>query len=66
MLHSLQKATKTRYEIPAALWRLAFSSLFAQKKFDFAQDDRLIVCFVVFVRFRRDAREVAQWRERNE
>ena len=34
MLHSLQKATKTRYEIPAALWRLAFSSLFAQKKFD--------------------------------
>ena len=31
-----------------------------------AQDDRLAGCFAVIVRFRRDAREVAQRRERNE
>ena len=39
MLHLLQKATQTRLEIPAALWRLGFSSLLAQKNFDYAQDD---------------------------
>jgi hypothetical protein len=44
MLHLLQKATKTRLEIPAALWRLGFSSLLAQKNFDFAQDDMLGEC----------------------
>ena len=30
----LWQATEILNEIPAALWRLAFSSLFAQKKFD--------------------------------
>ena len=31
---SFWQATEILNEIPAALWRLAFSSLFAQKKFD--------------------------------
>ena len=46
---SIQKATEISSEIPAALRRLAFSSLFAQKKFDklrmtysgFVPDNRL-------------------------
>ena len=40
---SHQKATETSNEIPLRLVARAFSSLFAQKKFDSAQDDRLIV-----------------------
>ena len=40
------QATESRCEIPAALWRLGFSSLPAQKNFDYAQDDMLLSCFV--------------------
>jgi hypothetical protein len=39
MLHLPWQATQIRSEIPAALWRLGFSSLLAQKNFDYAQDD---------------------------
>ena len=45
----LQKATKIWSEIPqTAKAFCAFSSLFAQKKFDSAQDDRLTDDFVLF------------------
>ena len=43
----MQKATQTCSEIPSSLSLLDFSSLLARKNFDFAQDDRLIVNFVV-------------------
>ena len=36
---SHQKATEIRYEIPRRLAPCASASLFAQQKFDFAQDD---------------------------
>ena len=35
-----------------------FSSLLAQRNFDFAQDDRLIVCFVLPVCFKQKAIKV--------
>ena len=55
-----RQATKTRYEIPAALWRLGFASdrrrerltpstklrLRKTRAFFSAQDDRLYICFV--------------------
>ena len=36
---SPQQATQIRYEIPRRLTPCASASLFAQQKFDFAQDD---------------------------
>ena len=50
MLHPVKKATKSCNEIPqTAVAFCAFSSLFARKKFDCAQDDRLIFYFAVCV-----------------
>ena len=47
MLHLLWQATKIRSEIPSSLSLLGFSSLFARKNFDSAQDDSLTVCLVI-------------------
>ena len=47
MLLLLWQATESRYEIPLRLKPRAFSSLFAQKKFDYAQDDKLTVYFAI-------------------
>ena len=38
----LRQAIETRYEIPLRLMARGFSSLFARKNFDYAQDDRLM------------------------
>ena len=48
---------------PCGALRLGFVSLFAQQNFDFAQDDRLIGCLVVCVRFREEASKLrfAPW-----
>ena len=52
---SYQQVTKTRYEIPLRRVARDFSSLFARKNFDFAQDDiqwgyySIVVCFGKFV-----------------
>ena len=48
-----QKATESRYEIPLRLVARAFSSLLAQKKFDFAQDDMMIDCVILCIRYRK-------------
>jgi hypothetical protein len=47
---SHQKATEIPNEIPLRLRARDFSSLFARKNFDFAQDDIQWFCLIIIVR----------------